>query len=188
MLSFGPFLSRKKRTSERKEEPFFVKRQRMAKKTFSRGIPLENPPSSPTLRCVGEGLVGETPHPKASTTAFGWFCIGMREGEFCERFRPLVLSKGRINRQVERKKETIDKSKERNNRKVEGKNESPTSVGEDSILPLCEILKFPCPRRGRRPRRPANREDGFFALHLLSYFPYVKKKNKEVYYIIYNNI
>ena len=108
----------------------------MAKKTFSRGIPLENPPSSPTLGCVGEGLVGETPHPKASTTAFGWFCIGMREGEFCERLKALVLSKERINR------------------KDEGKNEPPTSVGEDSILPFCEILKLPCPRRVRRPRRP----------------------------------
>ena len=102
---------RKKRTSEKKEEPFFVKRQRMAKKTFSRGSPLENPPSSPTLRCVGEGLVGETAHPKASTTAFGWFCIGMREGEFCERFRPLVLSKGRINR----KEGTIERTKARMN-------------------------------------------------------------------------
>ena len=75
----------------------------MAKKTFSRGIPLENPPSSPTLGCVGEGLVGETPHPKASTTAFGWFCIGMREGEFCERLKALVLSKERINQKDEGK-------------------------------------------------------------------------------------
>ena len=59
---------------------------------------------------------------------------------------------GGVLREVEgsRSFERKNQSKGRNDRKDEGKNEPPTSVGEDSILPFCEILKLPCPRRGRR--------------------------------------